>query len=319
MKKILTILGIISILGGINKAEGQLIPQFSQYMFNGLYINPAYAGYKDVFYGHIMYRKQWVDISSSPRTALVSIDSPLKGGSNLGLVYANDKAGAAYSNNVMIDYAYRFPVSKTGRLSFGLSAGMIQHGLNQSELRDEDGNLDSRVQNIKTVWKPAIDAGVYFDSEYFYLGASVVGILKGKRDLESFQMIRNQANYFVTLGGVIPLMDNLKLLPSTLWGSDFENPLKIDLNMMIMIADRFSVGGSYRTGTLWFSDVSDNVRLRDAIVLIAEAFVSERLRLGFAYDFDLNKLTTGHNGGFEISLGYYLTKSKQRYVTPRYF
>jgi len=320
MKKILTIVGILSILGGINKVEAQLIPQFSQYMFNGLYINPAYAGYKDVLYGHVMYRKQWVDIESSPRTAMISLDGALRGGSNIGFVYANDKIGATYSNSFMADYSFRFNVSENSRLSFGLGAGLIQHGINKADLIDENGNLDPNAQNAKTVWRPSFDAGIYFDSKYFYAGVSIVGLLKGKRDLESsFVVTRTNANYFLTAGFIIPLSDNLKLMPSTFWGSDFKNPLKIDLNMMLMIADRFSFGGSYRTGTLWFSDVSNDVKLRDAIALIAEVFVSERVRLGFAYDFDLNKLTTGHNGGFEVSLGYYLTKSKQRYITPRYF
>ncbi|MDR3287731.1 MAG: type IX secretion system membrane protein PorP/SprF, partial [Prevotellaceae bacterium] len=113
--------------------------------------------------------------------------------------------------------------------------------------------------------------------------------------------------------------DKLKLLPSTLLKSDFKDPLTIDLNAMLMIADRFSIGGSYRTGILWFTDVKDNTRQRDAISLIAEVFATDRIRIGFAYDFDLNKIKTGYNGSFEISLGYYFTKAKEKYSTPRYF
>ena len=320
MKKILTLIGILSILCGINKAEAQLIPQFSQYMFNGLYINPAYAGYKDVLYGHVMYRKQWVNVESSPRTAMISVDGPLKGGSNLGLVYANDKLGAAYSNNVMVDYSYRFKVSENSRLSFGLAAGIIQHGINKSELRNEDLTTDPRVLSTETVWKPAFDAGVYFDAECFYAGLSVVGLLKNTSESgKEFLAIRTNANYFLTFGGIVPLNSSLKLMPSTLFGTDFKNPLKIDLTMMLMIADKFSVGSSYRMGAKWFSDVDDNVKSRGALVFLAEAFVSERVRIGFAYDLDLKKMNTGHNGGFEISLGYYLTKAKQKHVTPRYF
>lgn len=321
MKKILTIIGILSILGGINKAEAQLIPQFSQYMFNGLYINPGYAGYKDVFYGHVIYRKQWVDVDGSPSTALISLDAPIGKGSNLGLVYANDKAGAAYSNSIMVDYAYRLQVGENSRLSLGLGAGVVQHGVNRSELLDEDGGLPPEVQNSKTVWKPGFDAGLYFDTKNFYAGFSVVGLLKHKRSKETaFSVVRTEANYFLTAGVVIPLSNTLKLLPSTLLSSDFSNPLNIDLNAMLLINDKFSIGGGYRTGTRWFSDVENNTKMRDAIALIGEAFITERIRLGFAYDFDLTDLGNGYNGSFEVSLGYYLTKpSKQKYVTPRYF
>lgn len=326
MKKILTIVGILSILGGINKVEAQLIPQFSQYMFNGLYINPAYAGYKDVMYGHVMYRKQWVDIESSPRTALISIDGPVGKGSNLGFNYANDKLGAAYSNSFMLDYAFKIKTSESGRLSFGLAAGMVQQGIDRLKLLDVNGNptTDPRILNIETTWKPSFDAGIYFDSKYFFAGISVVGLFS-KADDKAFKVIRTSTNYFFTTGFVIPISDGLRLMPSTFFGTDLKNPLKIDLNALFTIADKFSIGGSYRTGTLWFSDVKDNVagqdnvKLRDAIALIAEVYLSERVRLGFAYDFDLNNLTQGHNGGFEVSLGYYLTKPKQRYVMPRYF
>jgi type IX secretion system PorP/SprF family membrane protein len=320
MKKAILLTGILMILCGICKTEAQEIPQFSQYMFNGLYINPAYAGYKDVIYGHVMYRNQWVGVDGAPQTTMLSVDGNLAKGSSVGLVYINDKIGATYSNSFMVDYAYRIQVSETGRLSFGLSAGVTQHGINRSKLTNEDGVIDDPdVLLAKNVWKPGFDAGLYLDTKHFYAGFSIVGVVGSKTDDESFQVVRTDANYFLTFGGIIPLNNKLKLLPSALLKSDFKNPLAIDLNAMLMINDRFSIGGSYRTGLLWFTDVKDNTKQRDAISLIGEVFVTERVRVGFAYDFDLNKLTTGHNGSIEVSLGYYLTKPKQKYITPRYF
>ena len=316
MKKLILLAGI-SILCGICKTEAQQIAQFSQYMFNGLYINPAYAGYKDVFYGHMVYRKQWVGVNGSPQTTMLSVDGNLYKGSNIGFVYTNDKTGAIYTNSFMVDYAYRFQVSATGRLSLGLSAGIVQHGLNRSKLSQEASSQEA--QDYKNAWKPGFDAGLYFDVKNFYAGFSIVGIIANKTDATTLNVIRTDANYFLTLGGVIPLDAKLKLLPSTLLKSDFKNPLTVDLNALLMINDRFSIGGSYRTGVLWFTDVEDNTRQKDAISLIAEVYVTDRIRIGAAYDFDLNKVTTGTNGSFEISLGYYLTKAKQKYVTPRYF
>jgi type IX secretion system PorP/SprF family membrane protein len=317
MKKIILLAGIL-ILCGVCKTEAQQIPQFSQYMFNGLYVNPAYAGYKDVFYGHIMYRKQWAG-EGTPQTAMLSVDGSLSKGSNVGLVYVNDKIGAIYSNSVMLDYAYRFKVSEGGRLSLGLAAGLTQHGVNRSKLSDEQGNIvDAQALAAKSVLKPGFDFGLYYDTKNFYAGFSIVGLIGSKTD-EDFAVVRTEANYFLTFGGAIKLNDKLKLLPSTLLKSDFDNPLTIDLNAMLMVADRFSIGGSYRTGILWFTDVSSNTKQRDAISLIAEVYATDRIRVGFAYDFDLNKIKAGYNGGFEISLGYYINKPKENKVTPRYF
>jgi type IX secretion system PorP/SprF family membrane protein len=316
MKKIFLLAGLISLFG-IRSVEAQQIPQFSQYMFNGIYINPAYAGYKDVFYGHIVYRKQWAGISGSPQTAMLSLDGSLSKGSNIGIVYTNDQIGAIYANSFMVDYAYRLQVSERGRLSFGLSAGVTHHGLNRSKLGEEQD--DQQARDSKNVWKPGFDAGLYYDTEYFYAGFSITGIVGSKADEKSFAVIRTDANYFLTIGGIIPLNEKLKLLPSTLLKTDFGNPLTFDLNALLMISDKFAVGGSYRTGMLWFTDVSDHTKQRDALSLIAELYATDKIRIGMAYDFDLNKVTTGANGSFEISLGYYLTKNRQKYITPRYF
>jgi type IX secretion system PorP/SprF family membrane protein len=316
MKKILLLAGILSLFG-IRSAEAQQIAQFSQYMFNGLYINPAYAGYKDVFYGHMIYRKQWIGINGAPQTTMLSVDGSLSKGSNIGFIYTNDQLGAIYTNSFMVDYAYRIQVSSSGRLSFGLSAGMVHHGLNRSKLNEEQN--DQLAQDSRNAWKPSFDAGLYFDTKHFYAGFSIVGIIGNKADVKTFQVIRTDANYFLTIGGIIPLNEKLKLLPSTLFKTDLKNPLTFDINALLQINDRFAVGGSYRTGILWFTDVSDLTRQKDALSLIAEFYATDRIRIGMAYDFDLNKVTTGANGSFEISLGYYLTKNKQKYVTPRYF
>jgi type IX secretion system PorP/SprF family membrane protein len=316
MKKILLLAGILSLFD-FGSAEGQQIAQFSQYMFNGIYINPAYAGYKDVFYGHMIYRKQWVGIKGTPQTTMLSVDGSLANGSNVGFVYTNDQIGATYTNSFMFDYAYRIKVSESGRLSFGLSAGLVHYGLNRSKLEDEQ--TDIIAQGAKNAWKPGFDAGLYFDTKHFYAGFSIVGIVGNKRAENTFQLIRTDANYFLTLGGIIPLNEKLKLLPSTLLKTDLKNPLTFDINALLMISDKFSVGGSYRTGVLWFTDVKNNTKQKDALSLIAEIYATDRIRIGMAYDFDLNKVTTGTNGSFEISLGYYLTKNKQKYVTPRYF
>jgi type IX secretion system PorP/SprF family membrane protein len=249
---------------------------------------------------------------------MFSLDAPISGGSNLGLVYAYDKIGSTYTHSIMADYAYRLKVGQTSRLSFGLSAGMVNYGVDKQELMGNGGDPgDPLVDNSENKWKPTIDFGIYFDTKYFYAGFSIVGILANKRDENTFQIIRTDANYFLHLGGAIPLSEKWKLLPSTLVKSDFSNPLCIDINAMVMYNDRFALGCSYRTGILWFTDVADNTYQRDAISLIAEAYITDRIRLGAAYDFDMNKVTKGST--FEISLGYYLTKPKTKFVTPRYF
>jgi type IX secretion system PorP/SprF family membrane protein len=314
MKKIVLLLSAMSVLAGIFPARAQHIPQFSQYMFNGLYINPAYAGYKDNLYAHLMYRNQWVGIDGAPKTIMMSVDSKIIGGSNLGLIYANDQLGAVVTNSIMLSYAYRFNVSEKARLSFGVSGGAIHYGMDRSKL-----DADPLTDQTEGAWRPGVDAGVYFDMKNFYAGLSVMGIIANRADANTLQLMRDDPNFFLAFGGRVPLSEKVSLMPSMLVKSDFKSPMGVDLNAMLMIVERFWVGGSYRTGVTWFEKAFKETKQYDAISIIAEAFITDRIRLGVAYDFDLNNLTTSYNGSFEISLGYYLTSPKRKYTTPRYF
>jgi type IX secretion system PorP/SprF family membrane protein len=293
-----------------NKAEAQQIPLFTQYMFNGTYINPAYTGSKDAMFANLLYRKQWIGFSDAPQTTMFSFDGSLARGSNIGFIYVNDQLGANYTNSFMVDYAFRFQVSNIGRLSFGLSGGFINYGVNRNKLINYNNDIDPKLANTGNIWKPNIDVGVYFDMKNFYAGFSVMGILSNKSD-ETIHITREYANYFLTVGGIIPLNDKVKFLPSALVKSDFKNPVNIDINAMLEVKERFWIGGSYRTGMLWFTDIDKEARQYDALSFIFEAMVTDRIRLGAAYDFDLTKISN-NNGSIELSIGYYITKPKRK-------
>jgi type IX secretion system PorP/SprF family membrane protein len=310
MKKITLIISILIIVS-TNKAESQQIPLFSQYMFNGTYVNPAYTGSREVLFANLLYRKQWIGFNGAPQTAMFSIDGNLARGSNIGFIYVNDQIGANYTNSFMAQYAFRFNVSNTGRLSFGLSGGFVNYGVNKSKLASYNNTIDPNLLNTENVWKPGIDAGVYFDMENFYAGLSVLGIVSSKADKSTMHIIRANANYFLTLGVIIPLSDKVKLLPSTLLKSDFKNPVNVDINAMLQVNDKFWIGGSYRTGVLWFTDMDKETRQYDAISFILESLVTDRIRLGVAYDFDLTKISN-NNGSIELSVGYYFSKPKRK-------
>ncbi|MDR2293151.1 MAG: type IX secretion system membrane protein PorP/SprF [Prevotellaceae bacterium] len=312
MKKIILIISILIIVS-TNKAESQQIPLFSQYMFNGTYINPAYTGSREALFANLLYRKQWVGFEGAPQTAMFNIESNLARGSNIGFIYVNDQIGANYTNSFMAQYAFRFKVSNTGQLSFGLSGGFVNYGVNKSKLTSYNDNIDPKLLNTDNIWKPGIDAGVYFDMKNFFAGFSALGIVSSKADKEqTMHIIRAKANYFLTLGGSIPLSDKVNLLPSALLKSDFQNPVNVDINAMLQVNDKFWIGGSYRTGVLWFTDVDKETRQYDAISLILESFVTDRIRLGVAYDFDLTKISNDNNGSIELSIGYYFTKPKRK-------
>ena len=321
MKRILTVLLLVSASLSSGKLEAQQIPQFSQYMFNGLYINPTYAGYKENLYAHVMYRKQWMGINGAPQTIMAGVDGDLGGGSNLGLVYANDRIGPTMTHSIMLGYAFRFSVSETGRLSFGLAAGAVHYGLDKSPDKIDPG--DPLVMVTENAWRPQVDAGLYLDWPNYYLGFSAMGIISNKAESGTMQIMRAVPTFFLTTGGMIHFNDIWALAPSTLFKTDFRSPLSMDLTAMMVFSETLWLGLTYRTGlnfTYKERDKSpESLRQTNALVVIAEVYILDNLRLGAAYDFDLNGLSTGYNGGIEVSLGYYLMKSTRRYATPRYF
>jgi type IX secretion system PorP/SprF family membrane protein len=320
MKRILIVLLFTGV--GLGTVSGQQIPQFSQYMFNGLYVNPAYAGYKEDLYAHLMYRNQWMGITGSPQTVMLGVDGDLGRGSNLGLVYANDVIGATNTNSIMLSYAFRFQVSESGRLSLGLSGGAIHYGLSKNPSKIDIS--DPVVMSADNVWRPQVDIGFYFDTPHFYAGLSATSLIPNRAEALKMQIMRTHPTCFLSVGGLVPLDDLFSLAPSTLLKTDFKSPLCIDLNAMVVFAETFWLGLSYRTGlnvTYNYRTKTDSEALRqtNALAVLAEVYLLENLRIGVAYDFDLNGLTTGYNGGLEVSLGYYIMKSTRRYATPRYF
>jgi hypothetical protein len=127
----------------------------------------------------------------------------------------------------------------------------------------------------------------------------------------------------LTFGGLVPLSEVFSLAPSTLFKTDFKSPLSMDLSAMMVYSETLWLGLTYRTGlNFTYGDREsspDALRQTNALVIVAELYLLDNLRIGAAYDFDLNGLSTGYNGGIEVSLGYYMVKAQRRYATPRYF
>lgn len=299
--------------------------QFSQYMFNGLYINPAYAGYKEQLYAHSFYRMQWAGLSGAPKTFTIGVDGTANDDRmGLGLIVSNDRIGAANSTTAMFNYAYKVQTSEDAKLSFGLAAGVINYQIRGSELRSTD-EFDQLVpEQTVSSWLPDVNAGVFYNSECFYAGLSVTNLLSSyiKIDGDSRNYIPKLApHYYLTVGGLFHLNESLSLKPSLLVKEEFKGPTNVDLNAMFLINNRIWLGGSYRTGvSLWNKDnLQSNLSKKDAIAFLAEVYAAERLRIGYSFDYDMTALRTSNNGSHEISLGYYFTTSKVRLLSPRYF
>jgi len=283
-------------------------PMYSMYMFNGLSVNPAYAGSRERPTALALYRHQWAGFEGAPKTAVLTGHSPLlnnKIGIGGGIVSDN----ISVFNNIRIQtsYAYRIKFKKHGRLAIGMSVELNNYRARWSDLTLNDYNDQAFTSSKESIISPNFGAGVYYYTDRFYLGASIPHFLNsGLRDdftVEGTDMIARQwKHYFYTMGAVFDLGKSVKLKPSLLFKYVRNAPFEADINAAILVKEAFWLGAGYRTG--------------DAVVFMTEYFFTKGIRIGYAYDYTVSELNDYNSGTHEIMVGYEFIH-KFTYLTPR--
>ncbi|MBF9255461.1 type IX secretion system membrane protein PorP/SprF [Pontibacter sp. 172403-2] len=312
MKILYTLLALLLTLS----ASAQQNPQYSQYIFNSMSLNPAYTGSKNVLNLNLFHRSQWTGIEGAPATQAASIDGIAAGNRmGLGLEFNRDQIGAQTTMSAYANVAVKLQVSASGVLSLGVAPGVVQYTLDGSKFGII--NDPSIPSGKETSIKPEIKLGAYFHNDRFYAGISASDLLQFKED----EQLEPERHYYFTAGYVLDMGSFLKLKPSVLVKETFNSPTSIDMNAFVLLGDRLWLGSSYRTSMRVFSDDPEETEIlakRTAVALIAELQVSKSLRLGYAYDKMLNDLS-----GFdthEVSVGYYFFRKKEtKMLTPQYF
>jgi type IX secretion system PorP/SprF family membrane protein len=298
--------------------------QQSQYMFNGIYINPAYAGYKENLNFHSYFRSQWTGIEGAPKSMSLAVDAIANNGNvGLALQISNDRLGAQTNLSAYANYAYRLRMNNEGtsRLAFGLGIGAMQLGINGALLNpnDPEPNL---VTGMQSTIVPDGRIGVFYSDDKYYAGLSADNLIS------QFINVRNRGyiaqpkpHYYLTGGALFPLSEDVMIKPSILLKDDAGGPTSLDLNAFIMFGQRFWVGGSYRSGVKLYqkSYLQTDLSNLNSFVAAMELFPLENLRVGYAYDVSIGPLKGYSGGSHEISIGFYIKTQKTRMLTPRYF
>lgn len=299
---------LVFMLAASASAEAQQAPMYSQYMFNMLNINPAYAGSRGVGTGTALYRNQWVGIQGAPQTASLSYDMSLHEKKiGLGFQFYDDRLGIERTTGLNASYAFRIQLTESGTLSLGLQAGVLNYRANYSEVRTFQPNDPSFNQNISGIL-PAAAAGIYYNSDKFYIGVSTPQLLKTKLSLNNSADVLSTTrdlHYYLATGFVLDLSQDLVLKPSMLVKAVSGAPVEFDFNTNLWIQDVISFGASYRTG--------------DAMVGMVELQLSKQLRLGYAYDKTFSDLGTYNTGTHEMMLRYEFGSATGKVASPRYF
>ncbi|WPR77763.1 type IX secretion system membrane protein PorP/SprF [Algoriphagus sp. NG3] len=318
----LVVLIFMAALSVTGKVSGQQLPQFSQYMFNGLHINPGYAGYKQEGYIQSTYRSQWTGFPGAPKTLSVTADfSANEGTMGFGFAFMNDELGPARTTGGLLTYSYRIQTGKESFLGLGISAGASEYAIDRSKLNPNEWEDEVLMGGIVNLYTPNMNAGIFFNTSNFYAGFSAFNMI-GKRKLkqEDIALAYHDFHYYLTAGLLLPLSDNVQVKPSFLIKEVKGAPTNYDLNAMFLFYDRLWLGGSYRSNVKWGKDNLDSgLTNRNAVAMLVEIFATNNLRIGYAYDHNLNVLSDLRNNSHEFSLGYYLSARNAKMKNQRWF
>ncbi|MBG6112181.1 type IX secretion system PorP/SprF family membrane protein [Flavobacterium sp. CG_9.10] len=279
--------------------------QFTQYMYNTININPAYAGSRGVLSIFALHRTQWVGLDGAPVTNAVSVNTPLNG-SNLGLGVSivNDKIGPTHENTLSADLSYTIPTSETFKLSFGIKATANLFDLDVSRLNPADD--DPSLHDYSNKFSPNIGAGIYLHSSKAYVGFSVPNFIESKRyDDNEVAIFKEKINYYLIAGYVFDLTNDIKFKPAMLTKMVVGAPLQVDVSANFMFSEKFVVGVAYR----WSAALSAMVGFQ----------VSDGLYIGYGYDHETTNLNRYNSGSHEIFLRYELFNNTNKIITPRFF
>ncbi|MFV5689568.1 type IX secretion system membrane protein PorP/SprF [Flavobacterium sp. ZT3R25] len=279
--------------------------QFTQYMYNTININPAYAGSRGALSIFALHRTQWVGLDGAPVTNAVSINTPLNGNNlGLGVSIINDKIGPTHENTISADLSYTVPTSETFKLSFGIKATANLFDLDVTRLNPVDD--DPSLHDYNNKFSPNIGAGIYWHSNKSYIGFSVPNFIETNRyDDNEVAIFKEQINYYLIAGYVFDLNNYIKFKPAVLTKMVKGAPLQFDVSGNFMFNDKFVVGVAYR----WSAALSAMVGFQ----------VSEGLYIGYGYDHETTNLDNYNSGSHEIFLRYELFKNNNKITTPRFF
>ncbi|OXA94298.1 PorP/SprF family type IX secretion system membrane protein [Flavobacterium hydatis] len=280
--------------------------QFTQYMYNTININPAYAGSRGAMSIFGLYRTQWVGLDGAPETSSFSLNTPLNN-SNLGLGVSlvNDKIGPTNENTFSADLSYTVPTSQTYKLSFGIKATANLFNLDIGKLNPEQQG-DPQFQDLNSKFTPNIGAGVYWHSDKAYIGLSVPNFIETNRYNDNdIAIFKDKINYYLIAGYVFELDPYIKFKPALLTKMVEGSPLQVDLSANFMFNDKFVAGVAYR----WSAALSAMVGFQ----------VSDGLYLGYAYDRETTRLNNYNSGSHEIFLRFEFFNNYSRITSPRFF
>ncbi len=310
--------GLVLILAlATQTGKAQYDAMFTQYMFNEMFINPAYAGSKEAMSATMMHRQQWVNFPGRPITTSFSLHGPIEGNKmGAGLSILNEKIGVLTRNLIYGSYAYRLKLDDKSTLAMGLMGGIENQSNKFGTVKvsnDVSAASDPQfAQNSPNAVAPNFGAGFYYNSKTLYVGLSIPRLIDNQVTfgnsgsvVKTTRLDPTKFTYYLTGGYLFTLNEDFKLRANTMLKMVKNAPIQIDLGANLLIQETFWTGLSFRSGS--------------SIAAILGFQVNKQMLVCYSYDYGVNKIQKYSQGSHEIALNYLFSFTGRKIVTPRYF
>ncbi len=298
MKKQMGHTYLVILLLGFFSVSAQQDPQFTQYMYNTMSVNPAYAGSQGYLTALLMHRSQWVGVNGAPNTQVLAVDTPLENKLGVGGILAHDALGP--SSEIFVDgnVSYTIQLDSTNRkLSFGMKVGGRLFDVDFSKGLTQ--NPDMAFQNnIKSKFFPTIGAGLYYQAKDSYLGFAIPNFFSQKHyDGEEQEIAAERLHYYFMGGKFFDITPEIVLGPAFFVKWVPGAPIIADVSVNAVLRETFTFGVAYR----WDDSFSTLLGLQ----------ITSNLNAGYAYDLTTSNLANYTGGSHEIFLRYQFKELKK--------
>jgi type IX secretion system PorP/SprF family membrane protein len=295
----------LTLLASLVAVKAQQDPQYSQYMFNNMAVNPGYAGSNDAICATALHREQWVGFAGAPSTSLFNVNAaikPFKINSGIALGVMNDNLGFNKDIGLNFSYAYRMDVGTNGKLGIGAGIELQNKSLDATWKVPEGftppSNDNAIPQEKESAMVVDFSAGLFYRTEKLYVGVSSLHLRQAQVDYQSEIKPFLSRHYYLTSGYTITLPNpSFELLPSLLIKSDGKTT-QLDVNTSVLYNKKFWGGISYR--------------LNDAVIGMLGIELNNGLKFGYSYDFTLSNIHQNSSGSHEFLVGYCFSIRKEK-------
>lgn len=310
MKTIIVSIKVVLLLLISLDINAQQDPQYTHYMYNTLSVNSAYAGSRDNLSAVLLHRTQWAGLDGAPNTQTFSVHSPIGSKVGLGFSLVRDEIFISSETYFDANFSYSIDVSEKSQLAFGIKAGghLLDVDFKKAVTGPFSVEASEALSNVNQL-SPQLGLGTYLYSDNYYLGLSVPNFFKTDHFSDSENtntFIASERLHFFLIGGyVFEVSDTFKFKPSFLVKAVEGSPLAVDLSANALLFNRLILGAAFR--------------LDSAVSAMAGFHLTDRIHLGFAYDYDTTPLQNFNNGSFEMFLRFELRRKRSGVDNPRFF